>query len=463
MDKIAAGEVIERPASVVRELVDNSLDAGAGEIMIELRDGGREAISVVDNGCGMSREDAVLALKRHATSKIKSLEDLKLLKTLGFRGEALPSIASVSRFELRTYDGFSGAGVRIRSSGGLDEEVSDCAMPRGCEIEANGLFFNTPARKKFLKTASTELSHIVDFVTRAAVYYHRVRFLLRNNGKETLNFPGTDDPGERLLQVFGGEIFSGLFPVAQAVFPFKMRGFASSPGFTSSSASSLYIYINGRFIPDPIVRRAVLTAYGNIIEKGRYPYAVLLLDFSTPDVDFNVHPQKAEVRFANGNEVFSTVLGRVKETVTAAPWIAAGGNRDMPATRTTMKTAYPSAGRLSQESLFERIAGFPPALPDDIPKMRFSGVRPLGQYAKCFIIGQYGDSLVLIDQHAAHERVNFERMKRAFFLGDIASQPLLMPETSEIPSFLMPALEENSLRLLKLGFEVEIFSGNTVL
>lgn len=462
VDKISAGEVVERPVSVVRELVDNSLDAGADEILIDLKEGGRESIAVMDNGSGMSREEALLALKRHATSKISSLDDLKLLKTLGFRGEALPSIVSVCNFEMRTSDGSSGTGVRIRSSGGKEVEVSDCAMPRGCEVVANDLFFNMPARKKFLKTSSTELAHIIEFVTRTALYYSRVKFLLRNNGKEVLNFPKAGDQEERLLQVFGKEIFSGFFPVTQALFPFKLSGFIASTKFTSSTASSLYTYINGRFIPDPVIRRALLNAYGNLIEKGRYPFAVLFLDFSTPDVDFNVHPQKAEVRFSNGSEVFNTVFGCVKETLTAAPLLTAGERIAMPYQQPTISAGYRPARDAAQESLFDVITSYPQTVPEAFTRMRFSEIKPLGQYRKCFILGQYGDSLVLIDQHAAHERVNFEKMKRAFFQGSIVAQPLLMPVTSEIPSFLVSVLDDNSRRLLRLGFEVEIFSGNTM-
>ena len=295
-NKIAAGEVVERPASVVKELIENSLDAGATAIDVEIATGGRRLIRIIDNGHGMSREDALLSLERHATSKIKTDSDLEGILTLGFRGEALPSIASVSRFRLATREPENPEGTEVIVEGGKVREVKACGMAPGTAISIEQIFFNTPARLKFMKSAETEAGHVGDVVTRMAVSRPEVAFSLTSDGRELLRVQRSDLQ-RRLTQVIGKDTSSHLHCVDGSAPQVSVSGFVSGPSLVRSGTQAMFTYINGRFVRDKVVQHAVMQAYRGVIDRGRYPVVALFIQLPMGEVDVNVHPTKHEVRF----------------------------------------------------------------------------------------------------------------------------------------------------------------------
>lgn len=331
-NKIAAGEVVERPASIVKELIENSLDAGAHSIRIEIEAGGRRLIKVSDDGEGMAREDAILAFERHATSKIKTAEDLEAIVTLGFRGEALASIASVAKVRLRTRTGDDIAGTEIEISGGRMLRVRDTAFPRGSEFEIRDLFFNVPARQKFLKSEGTENSHIANLVTHYALANPRVSFSLIINGRESIQATPSSDIRERAYQLFGAGFIDDLIEVSGRMGDLGVRGFVSSPSITRSNRDSQYFFINGRYVRDKILNKAVSDAYLAMIPSNTYPAAMLFVELPPHDVDVNVHPAKTEVRFVRATVVFDLVRDSIRSAISAARAAATPfGERSAPA------------------------------------------------------------------------------------------------------------------------------------
>jgi DNA mismatch repair protein MutL len=320
-NKIAAGEVVERPASIVKELLENSLDAGAQRIEVAIESGGRRLIRVADDGEGMSRDDAILAFERHATSKLKTAEDLEAIVTLGFRGEALASIASVAKVRLRTQTATDLAGTELEISGGRMLNVRDCAFARGAEFEIRDLFFNVPARRKFLKSEATENFHIANLVTHYALANPQLSFTLINNGRESLRVTPVNELRERAYQLFGGEFISGLIEVLASensgAGELRVRGFVSSPSAARTTRDNQYFFINGRYVRDKVLSRAMSEAYRAMIPAGVYPSAMLFVELPPHEVDVNVHPAKTEVRFVRGTLVHDLVRDAVRSAIGA--------------------------------------------------------------------------------------------------------------------------------------------------
>jgi DNA mismatch repair protein MutL len=490
-NKIAAGEVVERPASVVKEVVENALDAGCGEVVVEIEAGGRRLIKVSDDGCGMTREDALLALERHATSKIAADSDLFNLTTLGFRGEALPSIASVSRLTLSTRERGRIEGTEIYTEGGKIKEVMACGMAEGTVVAVRNLFFNTPARLKFMKSAETEAGHVGDLLTRLAISRPEVRFTYINDGKNVFRALN-GDLRQRVVTLLGSSLAGGLYPVEFSAGTIEVHGFVASPETSRSAATHLYTYINGRFIKDRVVQHAILQAYRNFLERGRYPVVVLFIDVSAGEVDVNVHPTKHEVRFREQGRVHDAIQAAVESVLGATPWLKSAKNGGTPVV-VSEPPASVSVARIAEvrEALIryrpepQRQQSFPvgPGTGDRGPgtQMRnvepetphselrapnselgyFSGLAVIGQFNAAYILCQGGTDLVLIDQHAAHERVAFEGLKSQCAAGGVESQGLLFPETVELSFRESATLSGNLEQVSRLGFAPEPFGGVT--
>src|SRR5438477_10340225 len=336
---IAAGEVVERPASVAKELVENAIDAGATRVVIDIEAGGRRLLKITDDGEGMTRDDAVLAFERHATSKISKAEDLNAIGTLGFRGEALASIASVARVELVSCTAGANAGTRVVIEGGRLRDVKDAAHPRGTTIGVRDLFFNTPARRKFLRSEATESYHLTNLVTHYALAHPEISFTLTNNGRETLRVAPAKDLRERAYQIFGAQFLDGLLEVNNAVSEptetsfslpqiARIRGFVSAPRERRTSRDAQFLFVNGRFVRDRLIGRALSEGYRSILPHGVYPAALLFIDVPLEEVDVNVHPAKTEVRFRRAAAVADAVREAVRAGLASAGYVAAAEIRD---------------------------------------------------------------------------------------------------------------------------------------
>ncbi len=494
-NKIAAGEVVERPSSVVKELLENSLDAGASDILIELESGGKKLIRISDNGCGMSRQDAFLSLERHATSKIRTDTDLFALQTLGFRGEALASIASVSRLRLRTCANDDGLGQEVYAEGGAIKRADELGLPRGTVIEIRNLFFNMPARSKFLRKEQTELGHAADVVTKQALANPGVSFRLKHNDRTLLDLRREKGVRERVAALLGRSLLTDLLEVdRQAGDDLQLSGLISQPQLTRSAASHIYTFINGRYIRDRVVQHAVMDGYRHLLMKGRYPVVVLFLQIDPAQVDVNVHPTKHEVRFREQALVHDFIVQALQQTLRPADWVAQAQQHEIEdsaetavdATVIAPPTAYAasrervSEAQVSYQAAAERplppvvpapentmsITSVPPpaeqfALPVTDGKGFFSSLQLLGQYHQSYLLCQDGDDLLLIDQHAAHERIGFEKLRKSYGSGTLASQSLLFPEILELDFRSAAALNENCQELERLGFEIEPFGGKS--
>jgi DNA mismatch repair protein MutL len=483
-NKIAAGEVVERPSSVVKELLENALDAGATDIRIELEGGGKRLIRITDNGCGMSRDDLLLCLERHATSKIRTDEDLFSLHTLGFRGEALPAIASVSRLRLESRIAENAEGWQIHAEGGTIRRVEAAGLPVGTRIEVRELFFNTPARRKFLRRDETELGHIGDMVTRQALARPDVRFSLSHQGRSLLEVFAHPDLQARIGALLGTPLLRDLLAVkASGPQGISLHGYLAQPAVHRSSTDALHTYINGRSIRDRLVQHAVLAGYRSLLEKGRYPVAILFLEIDPALVDVNVHPTKHEIRFREPGPVHDFLADTIRETLRPSGWLSAPQVDDRVASATVFaqrssSTAAESARRPQvQEALevYAKRSGLipqagpagptapnpvsPPLLAEECPAAVgiFSSMEILGQFHRSYILCQDAADLVLLDQHAAHERIAFERLSAQFRRGRVESQTLLLPVVLE-PDFRMAdALRQHLAALTTLGFDIEPF------
>ncbi len=481
-NKIAAGEVVERPASVVKELVENALDAGCREIVVEIESGGKRMIRVSDNGCGMSREDALLSLERHATSKIRCDDDLFNLSTLGFRGEALPSIASVSRFTLATREKGRIEGTEIYAEGGRIREVNACGMAEGSVLTVRNLFFNTPARLKFMKSGETESGHVGDIMTRMAISRPDVRFIYSNEGKVVFRAFSTDLK-ERISTLLGRSLAADLYPVNLQDDCAVVSGFVAKPDFSRSSTSHMYTYINGRFIRDKVVQHAILKAYRSILERGRYPAVVLFIDVPAESVDINVHPTKHEVRFRDQGRVYDAIAAAVEKVLDETPWLRCQPivtmapeiekNETVPE-RKTMEVRekvekYCPSCLPGVKQTYDVNWKVPPPVPSEslVPNAEatyscyFSSLEVIGQFRAQYILCRDGEDLLIVDQHAAHERIAFEKLKKEFARDSVESQNLLFPDTMEFSFKEAAALGENIQKINQLGFVMEEFGGNT--
>jgi len=499
-NKIAAGEVVERPASVVKELVENALDAGSRRVIVEVRQGGKSVIRVSDDGTGMGHDDALLALERYATSKIYKDSDLFDIRTLGFRGEALPSIASVSRFSLVTREKDAESGTAIIIDGGKIRRVSDTGAPAGTMITVKQLFFNTPARRKFLKTVNTEMGHVADTLSGIAMGWPKVQFRLLHNERVVKNWSSVSDPADRVADVLGGEVRPYLFPLTLEAVHLSVSGWLTAPSISRSTSRGIYIYVNGRFVRDRVVQHALFKGYTGRLMKGRFPVAVLFIRVPHDRVDVNVHPTKQEVRFAEQKQVHDALSGAVSTTLRKedhSPWESTGG-RGHDAWGKDSKAAHRQGTGNEQQWVFEKgtapskVAETAPlyagadgeplgnrhGLPEtDISekpdgkvkteqqslwrKSRFTDARIIGQYHRTYILCETEEGLLLVDQHAAHERILFEQLKNRSSGKRVAVQTLLMPETIELGYGEADALEKLIPELNGVGFEIEPFGGNT--
>jgi DNA mismatch repair protein MutL len=446
-DQIAAGEVVERPASVVKELVENALDADARTIRIEIADGGKSLIRVSDDGAGMSRDDAELALSRHATSKIRDAVDLIGVGTFGFRGEALPAIASVSRLELETSsDGR--AGVRLSVAGGKREGCEAAVRQRGTSVTVRGLFFNTPARRKFLRAQATETRAAVEAVTQLALARPDVAFTLTSDDRSLIDVRPTTRPIERVHALWGRELADTLLPIAHREGPLELRGFVQRPAQAKPTGRKGYVFVRGRPIRDPFIVRAAEAGYRSTIAPGDRPSVILFLDLPGDAVDVNVHPAKLEVRFRDKFFVEKVVEEAVRRAL--APLTAAA----------PLGTGDAGLGTgVTWEGVSVSLDLFPAGSRGPSPE---SPVPKLLQVFDTYIIFQTDSGVAIIDQHSAHERVLYERAMHQLTGDGAPAQRLLLPLTLEFTAAELEAIEAHRELLRRVGYEVEPFSGRSV-
>ena len=480
VNRIAAGEVIERPASVVKELVENALDAGASSVVVEADDGGRTRLRILDDGVGMTPDDARLALERHATSKIESEQDLETIATFGFRGEALPSIRSVSRFCLRTRPRGAEVGLELASEGGVGGTERQVAMPPGTDVEVGELFFNVPARRKFLKSDRTESAAVIETVRALALAHPAVRFTLRSNGRAVLDLAPDRDVVARARAVFGPEGVDGLFPLDYEG-RVRLVGLLGRPDLTRRTPSGVTLFVNRRWVRDRTLQRALVDGYGTLLERGTWPVAVLFVDVPPQLVDVNVHPAKAEVRFHESAHVFGEVRSAVTACLADAPWL--GGATPPPLAYPTDDTAptggprgqaltgygagfrlRPGSSGAAGSAAWQGALGLAGAVRSSgedgggaASTGFFGSLRYVGQVGGLFLVCEAEGALVVVDQHAAHERVTFQRLRGAFERRDVATQRLLFPARVELPADLAPVLEEHAADLVDLGLHVRPF------
>jgi len=536
-NKIAAGEVVERPASVVKELLENSLDAGANRVEITVEGGGKRLIRIVDDGQGMTHDDALLAFERHATSKIRSAEDLFEISTLGFRGEALPSIAAVSRLVLETKHASENSGTRVEIAGGKLRDVKEVAWPQGTSIEVRDLFYITPARRKFLKSESTELGHIATLATHYALAHPEKSLRLSSLTNEILNVSPVRNHRERLYQVMGGQTLEQLLemaPVERRVLAaaspeageegetageaplIRVQGFISRPEVQRLNRNNVYFFVNRRLVRDRLILHAITEAYRNILPAGVFPIALIFLEIPPSEVDVNVHPSKIEVRFRHGNFIHDLVRDSIRQTLLATrpvasfpmsrsappgglaveeadvadrlaeePPLMRGATMPPPTARPlghgtsrefhlSPARTEPRSQRLPLESALTPYApaapwSAPPAVPVtaeaaaiQTPRELPLNLQPLGQVQESFIVAVNSDGLWIIDQHAAHERVLFDRHVRRRQEKKVEVQRLLMPIIVQLKPEQQVTYQTIAGELAANGFEVEPFGQRTV-
>lgn len=541
-NQIAAGEVVERPASVIKELLENALDAGAGRVTVDVELGGRRLMRIADDGHGMVRDDAVLAFERHATSKIRDLDDLGRIGTLGFRGEALASIASVARVELVTKTEEDAAATRVEIEGGRLTDVSDAPRATGTTVSVRDLFFNTPARRKFMRSEATENYHLTSIIQHYALAYPHIAFALNNNGRSVINVSPAKDLRERAFQLFGGSLLESLLPVAGGrEYVARLSGFISAPRERRTNRDSQYYFVNRRFVRDKAIAEGIREGYRSVLPHGYYPVAFVFLDIPVEEVDVNVHPAKTEVRFRRRDAVKEVIAEAVRESLQKAGIEAAEATLresvqvpqeyeprhypvDTPPVfreRQEERSDAAAAGASGREEVrveeradevaeavqglfsldaaldlgsmdFEHQAearayekhepadvmpssepGVYPVLPPvdsaakivrtaELKDVQPRSIRPVGQLHESFIIAVDEEGLLLIDQHVAHERILFDRFRRAEYGKPLESQNLLIPETLDLTPAEAEVFESVAETLAALGFDVMRLSGRTI-
>ncbi|MEX2580960.1 MAG: DNA mismatch repair endonuclease MutL [Verrucomicrobiales bacterium] len=507
--QVAAGEVVERPASVVKELVENSIDAGASNVEIKVRRGGISLIRVTDDGCGMNRDDALMCLERNATSKIRTKDDLAAIHTLGFRGEAIPSIASVAKFRLATREPGALTGTEIVVNGGKVASVQDCGEPPGTQIEVRSLFYNLPARRKFLRTENTEFSHLEQVVKTQAIAHEKIRFSLVRDERLVFQLPATTSLRERIGGLVGNDLAGRLLEIEPSSHKgVTVGGLIGPPGMGRSDRRQQLTFLNGRPVEAAIVARALREGYHTALMKGQYPVTFLFLETDPTAVDVNVHPAKREVRFHDGFGVQDAIIGAVQRTlrermtrpVSGVGLTGSESANALPASmvqedlvpeaeQRTLRNDWNSFGKPSirdpapKPELFtaterQRVesageqggvedstpstAPKAPAATPDPGKPRASDYRLTGVLGNLYVLMESKDGLVLMDQHAAHERVLFEEMKRRMEAEGVPSQRLLAPIMVDLPPRDFDLVSQNLETLSKLGLSVEPFGGNTL-
>jgi DNA mismatch repair protein MutL len=460
---IAAGEVVERPVSVVKELVENSLDASASSIEIKVERGGSGLIEVSDDGVGIPRSEVPLAVARFATSKLRTAEDLFAIQSLGFRGEALSSIGAVSRLEMVTKTAGEAAGSRLIVDSGQAGEVQSVGAPRGTTLRVRDLFFNVPARRKFLKSENTERRRISALVTRYALAYPEVRFKLTQEGRETFQSSGKGDRREILAAIYDVEKARELIAIPEnSRTPFQIRGFISPPSIHRGNRRELTFFVNGRWVQDASLSAAVVQAYHALLMVGRYPMAVLFLDLPPDMVDVNVHPAKAEVRFREQDVVFSVVQRVVRSTLLGqAPSPALGLGASVSGSWLESDSEVQSDWQLTQQLVDAQDVGGGIRLQSALPVGNLPLLRAVGQIGATYLVAEGPDGLYLVDQHAAHERVLFEALMRAYEENQVEVQTLLEPLVVTLSIEQSDLLENQSEVLQRIGFDVEPFGQRT--
>jgi len=519
VNKIAAGEVIERPASVVKELIENALDAGATQVDVTIEKGGKQLIAVTDNGRGMDADDLGKAFAPHATSKIATDEDLFRIGTLGFRGEALASIASISHAHMRSRTADEDSGYEIEASGDTLGEVRPCAAAAGTTITIRDLFFNTPARRKFLKADSTEMGHISEAVTRIALPNRRVAFTAMHNGRRVLDLPATESLTQRVADLFDADLAADLLTVVPDTDRVKVTGLVGPPAAGRATTRWQYFFLNGRYIRDRFCQHALREAYRGLIDPHRQPVAILFIEVAPEDVDINVHPTKIEVRFRDGQSVHSHILAAIRQTLQQAeirpraqiPEGAEIGSGEMPddprrqglrealaeffASRPAAQSQLqfpgrhdrPEAGRRAPQASRPtpasppagiRPAGDPPSVTPFSPPVPASEppspahddgadrdapeARQIMQVHNTYLVVASADGLLIADQHALHERILYDRLLKRITGGPLESQGLLLPATITVNAIQRGLLDEHAELLGALGIEVADFGPDTV-
>ena len=488
-NQIAAGEVVERPASVVKELVENSIDAQASLIRLDIEGGGKKKIRIMDNGMGMTPNECLLAFSRHATSKISRFEDIQNIRSLGFRGEALPSIASIAKVRCTSARSEIEGGKLVVVEGGEVIEEKDVSCSRGTTLEVAQLFYVTPARSKFLKGDSTEFSHITQIVTQQALAYPNIQFHLTHNGREVINTLPTEQLHYRIAELFGPDLAKSLIEVDMKSGDYQMKGFVSNPVYTRSSRNAQYCFVNGRFVRDKVILHATQQGYSHLLPKGQHPAMFLYLTMDPKLVDVNVHPSKAEVRFAFQQDLHQFVahsvraaleknqqvnLNKCEETnipiqeppdpfsrelsYKVSQWT------DTPAPSVQGNTSQPLREMLSPEdsAMTSQVNLFDKA-PIPVSNLIYSEFEPLGQLDNSFIIMQGKKGILVVDQHVAHERILYEQFRGAAKNRKVEVQKLLFPLPIELSAEESEVLTPNLPRLLELGLELELFGNNEFL
>ncbi len=487
VDQIAAGEVIERPASVVKELVENAMDAGATRISIDIENGGKKSIKVTDNGYGLDKDDMSLAIERHATSKIGSLEDLEGLNSLGFRGEALPSIVSISRFTLISKTANSDYAFQLNCLGGKCEAVKPAQHPLGTTIEVRDLFFNTPARRRFLKTDRTEFLRIDELIKRFALSRFDIGFSLIHNGKTVRSSQGGDSESNkkmRITQLCGKDFFENAFTIDEQRHGMRLYGWVAKPSWNRASADRQFFYINGRMIKDKLIGHAVRQAYQDVLFHGRVPAFVLYVEVDPTWVDVNVHPTKHEVRFRESQQVHGFIFGSLNHALSqtkpgtelhASGEIGLNTANITPIDYSKMQTALQfnrpayHSGHVAEPAgnYLQSIAQASQSLPE-MPAIETNEEMPPLGYAKAqihgvFILAENKQGMVIVDMHAAHERITYEWFKTAIENEGIRSQTLLVPLAITVSERETHAVEQHQDWFNKLGIDLQVGSKESVI
>lgn len=502
-NKIAAGEVIERPASVIKELVENSIDAGSGSISIEIKNGGISYIKVSDNGCGMAADDVEIAFERHSTSKIRNADDLDTISSMGFRGEALASIAAVSSVQLVTRTPGSNQGNRIDVTGGRVMDVKPTGCPTGTTVKIKDLFFNTPARFKFLKKDATEAGYVSDIISRIALGNPHISFKLTANGAGVLHTPGNSDQLSAIFSIYGKEVSKAVNVVAYDDGRLKITGFAGRPEIARSSRTYQSVYINRRFIKSKTISSAIDEAYNTYLMKNKHAFVVLNIELNPVLVDVNVHPSKMEVKFSNEQDVFKAVYNAISNSLqqqsgirTIQPEAKERSLFKMTPEMKTVKTDYTqtvidAAGKKS-ETFIPRVREpepneYGPEIKCNTPELQVHSeqeaqymteasdtpsqhdkillreARIIGQVFSTYILLQQEDELILVDQHAAHERIMYEELKARFEKNEPMSQFMISPLSVELTYQEFEFLQEHSMFFGRLGFQYDGFGTNSII
>jgi DNA mismatch repair protein MutL len=478
--QVAAGEVVERPASVVKELVENSIDAGARKIDILIRRGGISFVRVIDDGSGMERDDALLSLERHATSKIRTAADLEAVATLGFRGEALPSIASVSRFRLTTREADAVAGTEVIVNGGKIDTVRDGGEAPGTQVEVRSLFYNLPARRKFLRTENTESRNIEHQLHLQAIGHPEIAFTFVRDERLVFQLPATANLLDRLRDLYGPAMIERLLEVtATSASQIRVHGFIGRAGVSRPSRDQQLLFVNGRAIESPVLNAALREGYHTALMKGQFPTTFLFVDVEPGSVDVNVHPAKREVRFRDPSSVREAVVAAIQQTLESdrAGWqkqfqasAAPNGGTTSVSSQAFVDATPPDLPRLETEFSLrgQRSVEISSATPVEAdgpdrarPSKPHSEFQIIGVLNKLYVLMENADGLVLVDQHAAHERILFEELRRRMEEQGVPSQKLLLPQTFDLPPRDAEWIERNMSILQKMGIGIENFGPNT--